>query len=541
MQASYVKLQHQSCKRSNNLEAVNNAATQKEMTLQSRNVTTLNKTYASNKSLYSTISSSAKSNKFLKEPMFYSNNDKSSCLLGKNISWSMIIFIKSAASYGRRREWIRKTWGSIGHLDGATFQIVFVIGQAKATTQALLDEEYDRYGDILQVDVSDAYQDVGFKTLSGMRWTSDKLPHQYFYSSGDDDMMIDLVKLMEAVDKNIAKISEEKWPEFPIICTYETRESSHPIRDKQHKNFISLQDYSEPNWPKFCLGGFYTTSVRVIRQLWEASLTSKRINTDDVFITGILRQKIGMPDEMVVPGISETCQHLDGFFENKFKTMCQSCKRSNNLEAVNNTATQKEMTLQSRNVTTSNKTYASNKSLYSTISSSAKSNKFLKEPNFYSNNDKSSCLLGKNISWSMIIFIKSAASYGIRREWIRKTWGSIGYLDGATFQIVFVIGQAQENYSESNWPKFCLGGFYTTSVRVIRQLWEASLTSKRINTDDVFITGILRQKIGMPDEMVVPGISETCQHLGGFIENRFKTMWSERKRKFENKSICFKP
>ncbi|XP_076816316.1 beta-1,3-galactosyltransferase brn-like [Clavelina lepadiformis] len=327
MQASYVKLQHQSCKRSNNLEAVNNTATQKEMTLQSRNVTTSNKTYASDKSLYSTISSSAKSNKFLKEPNIYSNNDKSSCLLGKNISWSMIIFIKSAASYGIRREWIRKTWGSIGYLDGATFQIVFVIGQAQESTQALLDEEYDRYGDILQVDVSDAYLDVGLKTLSGMRWTSDKLPRQYFYSSGDDDMMIDLVKLKEAVDKNIAKTSEEKWPEFPIICTYETRESSHPIRDKRHKNFISVQDYSEPNWPKFCLGGFYTTSVRVIRQLWEASLTSKRINTDDVFITGILRQKIGMPDNLVVPGISETCQHLGGFIENRFKTMWSERKK----------------------------------------------------------------------------------------------------------------------------------------------------------------------------------------------------------------------
>ncbi|XP_076816315.1 beta-1,3-galactosyltransferase brn-like [Clavelina lepadiformis] len=320
MQASYVKLQHQSSKRSNNPEAINISATQKEMTLQSRNVSSSNKIDASDKSLYSTISSSAKSTKFLKEPNFYSNNGKSSCLLGKNISWNMIIFIKSAASYGRRREWIRKTWGSIGYLDGATFQTVFVIGQAKATTQALLDEEYSRYGDILQVDASDAYLDVGLKTMSGMQWTSAKLPHQYFYSSGDDDMMIDLVKVKEAVDKNIAKISEEKWPEFPIICTYQTKESAHPIRSKQHKNFVSEEYFRWPYWPKFCLGGFYTTSVRVIRQLWEASLNSKRINTDDVFITGILRQKIGMPDEMVVPGISETCQHLGGLKENRFST-----------------------------------------------------------------------------------------------------------------------------------------------------------------------------------------------------------------------------
>ncbi|CAK8692954.1 unnamed protein product [Clavelina lepadiformis] len=108
----------------------------------------------------------------------------------------------------------------------------------------------------------------------------------------DDDMMIDLVKLKEAVDQNIAKVSEEKWPEFPIICTFETSwVISKPIRWKLSKNYISEKDYRWPFWPKYCLDGFYTTSVRVIRQLWEASLTSKRINTDDVFITGILRQK----------------------------------------------------------------------------------------------------------------------------------------------------------------------------------------------------------------------------------------------------------
>ncbi|XP_076816770.1 uncharacterized protein LOC143462470 [Clavelina lepadiformis] len=113
------------------------------MTLQSRNVTASNKTNASDKSLYSTISSFAKSTNFLTEPNFYSKNDKSSCLLERNISWSMIIFIKSAASYERRREWIRKAWGSIGYLDGATFQTVFVIGQAQESTQALLDEEHN--------------------------------------------------------------------------------------------------------------------------------------------------------------------------------------------------------------------------------------------------------------------------------------------------------------------------------------------------------------------------------------------------------------
>ncbi|CAK8692930.1 unnamed protein product [Clavelina lepadiformis] len=305
----------------------NQSATQTEMTLQPRNVRSSNKTTTLGEFLPETASGFTTMDDFLKEPVLNSEFQINNCLsgknrqAGKNISWSMIIFIKSATDNRIRRDWIRKAWGSIGYLDGATFQTVFVIGQADATTQALLDEEYSRYRDILQVDASDAYLDVGLKTLSGMRWTLDKLPHQYFYSSGDDDMMIDLVKLKEAVDKNIAKVSEKKWPEFPIICTYKTKLFGRPIREKKHKNYISRQDYRRMLWPKYCLGGFYTTSVRVIRQLWEASLNSKRINTDDVFITGILREKIGMPAAMVVPGIRHTCQHMGGFNADKFNEL----------------------------------------------------------------------------------------------------------------------------------------------------------------------------------------------------------------------------
>ena len=48
-----------------------------------------------------------------------------------------------------------------------------------------------------------------------------------------------------------------------------------------------------------CLGGAYTTNVGVVRQLWKAAQETKIIKMDDVWITGILRERIGMPRQYV--------------------------------------------------------------------------------------------------------------------------------------------------------------------------------------------------------------------------------------------------
>ena len=158
------------------------------------------------------------------------------------------------------------------------------------------------------------YSAVNMKTLAGMQWTTENLDNNAFYSTADDDMMVNLCKLKQSIDEHVEKRLKNKWPEFPIICTYEMRKSSPPMRKIKNKNFISENEYKWTTYPNFCLGGMYTTSVNVARQLYEISRTHLLINTDDVLITGIWRNILGMPDDMLIETESKLAEHKDAYF-----------------------------------------------------------------------------------------------------------------------------------------------------------------------------------------------------------------------------------
>ena len=78
----------------------------------------------------------------------------------------MVFFIKSAAHKGIIRDFIRRTWAQISYVDGLQLSTVFLVGRVNNKLQPLIDEEYDRYQDILQLNVSDKYRWYAFVTLS---------------------------------------------------------------------------------------------------------------------------------------------------------------------------------------------------------------------------------------------------------------------------------------------------------------------------------------------------------------------------------------
>lgn len=157
-----------------------------------------------------------------------------------------------------------------------------------------------------------------------MQWASENLPKTYFYSSGDDDFTVDVGKLYEALENARKIVEEEGWPMYPILCTYRTVKSSEPYRNETgpyKKWFISHKEYMWPYYPRFCLGGFYTTSVDVISQLHEMARKERYLRVDDVWITGILRQKMGMPGGMIISpnatiavhGVGKTPEEIQKF------------------------------------------------------------------------------------------------------------------------------------------------------------------------------------------------------------------------------------
>lgn len=70
----------------------------------------------------------------------------------------MVIFVKTAVGNFQRRSLLRRTWGSITMVGGGRFHYVFIVGVIQNDGRnALLEEEYERFGDILQFDGPDDY------------------------------------------------------------------------------------------------------------------------------------------------------------------------------------------------------------------------------------------------------------------------------------------------------------------------------------------------------------------------------------------------
>ena len=70
----------------------------------------------------------------------------------------MVFVVKSAIDRGLAREIIRRTWGSVSYLEGFKFTTVFVVGKTTPQKQALIEEEFERYGDLLQLNIADQYR-----------------------------------------------------------------------------------------------------------------------------------------------------------------------------------------------------------------------------------------------------------------------------------------------------------------------------------------------------------------------------------------------
>ena len=146
-----------------------------------------------------------------------------------------------------------------------------------------------------------------------MKWASENLNGTDFYSSGDDDVIVNLAELVKVIKWLKKRVLSDNWPDFPFICSLCAKIGNYPSRKNGTKYYTSFEEYKWPFWPDFCLGGAYTTSVKVASQLWNASRGVKPIKMDDVWITGVLREKIGMPRQFVRQILPPLAKHYFGY------------------------------------------------------------------------------------------------------------------------------------------------------------------------------------------------------------------------------------
>ncbi|XP_076766368.1 beta-1,3-galactosyltransferase 5 isoform X2 [Xylocopa sonorina] len=150
--------------------------------------------------------------------------------------------------------------------------------------------ESKKHNDLLQGDFLDSYQNLTLKHLMGLRWASSECAATFLIKT-DDDIVIDIFEVVKfLVDR---RIKENALSGYVLT-------KMKPVRILNSKWFVTKEEFPYNVYPDFLSGWFYVTSLKIAQLLVRTSENFKNLFwIDDVFITGILREKCGIKLEML--------------------------------------------------------------------------------------------------------------------------------------------------------------------------------------------------------------------------------------------------
>lgn len=178
---------------------------------------------------------------------------------------------------------IRLTWMHYG--SRRDIGMAFVLGRGNDTNvNERLDGENMMYADMIRGNFVDSYNNLTLKTISALEWTHWHCPLAKYVLKTDDDMFINVPKLMEFLDTLKAKRK-----------IYGRRaENWMPVRNKRSKYYVSYAQYSSRYFPYFTTGPAYLLTGDIVAELYAQALATAFLKLEDVFMTGIVADVLGI-------------------------------------------------------------------------------------------------------------------------------------------------------------------------------------------------------------------------------------------------------
>lgn len=190
-----------------------------------------------------------------------------------------IFFVHTAPRNWAKRRVLRKAIGDtdLAHKHGWT--TVFFIGLSRdIKIQQKVVDEAERHGDVAMLPYVDTYRNLTYKYVYGMKWTMDNCGSARYVVKMDDDMVINLTKLL-------AYLKSEKLPEKPAFhCLVWV----NMMVDRNTKSpwYLSRNVYRKNIFPRYCSGSTVLFDSTLMEALYNASFLVPFMSVDDAFVTG---------------------------------------------------------------------------------------------------------------------------------------------------------------------------------------------------------------------------------------------------------------
>ncbi|XP_061169253.1 beta-1,3-galactosyltransferase 1-like [Saccostrea echinata] len=195
----------------------------------------------------------------------------------------LLIVVPSAVSNFEQRNAIRNTWGNVSNVH-STVVVKFLLGRSPNTAlQSIAITESEIYNDIIFDDILETYENLTRKSIAMLRWASLHCHGVQYLLKIDDDMFLNLPRLLDDLKKHQIKNA---------IGGCKVTGSS-PFRHPVSKWRVSRTQYKEDYYPDYIAGTAYLMSGDILQNLFRATQKVPYFIFEDVYITGLCRQYIG--------------------------------------------------------------------------------------------------------------------------------------------------------------------------------------------------------------------------------------------------------
>jgi hypothetical protein len=250
--------------------------------------------------------------------LFFGLLDKSNGLLRRRkkempaSSWLAVI---SAPDNVDKRHAIRHTWKRDPWVQQSTFH--FVVGRSKnLSVAAAVSNESNEFGDILHVDVDEAYRNLTLKTLATLK-EGVKTDAAWILKIDDDVVpRIPLVieTLLDAEKKSCSNCTFRYVGKFDLAPGY-------PIRNIFSKYYVSFMMYPEDNYPKYAGGPLYALSHDLASHIVSEERNKRTIPMEDTQV-GIAVEAIDKEQKLAN---KEPVQYVEFHPFASHHVQCTSC------------------------------------------------------------------------------------------------------------------------------------------------------------------------------------------------------------------------
>lgn len=203
---------------------------------------------------------------------------------GKDVLF--ISFNPSSIQNYENRIAIRNTWSN--KFLFKNIRNVFIVGLSlNKSLNAKLLEENNQYGDIVQVNFLDSYQNLTHKTIAGIKWTSQYCYNSKFVVKVDDDVVINTYSFIDYLNfltkNNTISIKNSL---FGYIF-----DKPYVIRDKNSKFYISKEEYQPDIFSLYCTGSCYIITGDLMKPMFKLTKHIKAFKFEDVYV-GMLAKEL---------------------------------------------------------------------------------------------------------------------------------------------------------------------------------------------------------------------------------------------------------